>query len=846
MTQRRYGPVLGAGTAVIEKDAEKQISKGKLGTTAYVGILERGPVGKLFRLGTKTEFLRKAGNFIDESLAPDSAFDFYKMSRGAGELYAVRVTDGSQVQSEILIKGRKREAIIKDISADCVSETAFIKTADYIAMGSPKVGDRVVVFNSESSTILLRISAIDLDTPSAGTVQLTMAGAVLAAYTLASDSKVIVYNKTINAEVMKIKAANGGRWAGKKQTHIGLEFGTGGLTPITFDTELTLKKDQLKGGLLSFAAMAGKSYTILSNTIDGVVTVSADSDMATDYSATGSSDETWKVELLNEGAVSVVFKDSILNPLTMFGMIFYMNGEEVLDYPELSMDSNSKYYYEKFINDDDNNDFVEIENLWLGAIFANIRPANFHAQSIELADTVLKIEAVEVLLDDTNTGNGYVKDFTYGGDCQQDVVEIECVSIGPATFKYTSQKLGLIAGASPVVGSAFVAPNDFGVGFEVVEGSVPFIVGDKLNLYVVPLIPNSLIGGYVYPNVDTNRRVKFKITANSYNTITVKASDKMKDFAVVGNTIRVETLTELANGYDGIADITDVHYINVFDPATSPINSLFGMGKGLVKVACPGITASAVQKAGVEYCDARNYQFRYEIPSNIVTESSAEQYINDTIGRSDFAVVSFPSYMYITHPTKAGLKLVPATGAIHGREALFAKNYLGYHKASTGVDATIPNCIKLPTGDKILDEEFLNPQGINVLKFKDGVCIIWGDRTVSVDPAWKWKHQRETMSYYENDMREKFDWIIFTINDPETESIGKAALISYFRPEWKKRALRGVEFKDACQIKLDAEINTNATRGKGDMYSEISLRLADTTERFIITMSKMGIFDSVS
>ena len=28
-----------------------------------------------------------------------------------------------------------------------------------------------------------------------------------------------------------------------------------------------------------------------------------------------------------------------------------------------------------------------------------------------------------------------------------------------------------------------------------------------------------------------------------------------------------------------------------------------------------------------------------------------------------------------------------------------------------------------------------------------------------------WKHQREQMSYYENVMRENFDWIVFDIND---------------------------------------------------------------------------------
>jgi len=94
-------------------------------------------------------------------------------------------------------------------------------------------------------------------------------------------------------------------------------------------------------------------------------------------------------------------------------------------------------------------------------------------------------------------------------------------------------------------------------------------------------------------------------------------------------------------------------------------------------------------------------------------------------------------------------------------------------------------------------------------------------------------------------MREKFDWIIFSINDEDSDKLGYTALRSYFEPEYKKRALRGKTFGDACTIKLDDEINTNATRAAGDKFAEVALRLADTTERFIITMSKMGIFESV-
>jgi phage tail sheath protein FI len=101
------------------------------------------------------------------------------------------------------------------------------------------------------------------------------------------------------------------------------------------------------------------------------------------------------------------------------------------------------------------------------------------------------------------------------------------------------------------------------------------------------------------------------------------------------------------------------------------------------------------------------------------------------------------------------------------------------------------------------------------------------------------------MCYYENVLRESFDWIVFAINDPIEEKRVLTSLKAFFLPEWTKRALRGKSFEDAASMKVDAENNTDLTRSSGDMYGDIRLRLADTVERFIIRIGKQGVFESV-
>ena len=239
---------------------------------------------------------------------------------------------------------------------------------------------------------------------------------------------------------------------------------------------------------------------------------------------------------------------------------------------------------------------------------------------------------------------------------------------------------------------------------------------------------------------------------------------------------------------------------------------------------------------------------RYEAASNVLTESAAITLVNDTLGRNDFAVMSFPSYAYVADPEGGAdgkRKLISCTGMIHGREARIAADYTGYHKAEAGIEATLPAILALPTGETILDEESLNPVGIGVIKKVKGNFILWGDRTLYLDSNWKWKHQREQMSYYEHVLQENFDWIIFAINDPVEEKKAIVSFQTYFYPEWTKRALRGDTFEDSTIIKIDAENNTDATRAAGDMNAEIKLRLADTVERFNIFIGKQGIFESV-
>jgi hypothetical protein len=644
-----------------------------------------------------------------------------------------------------------------------------------------------------------------------------------------------------------LKAHNGGRWGGKLLRYTDDLAAIGDLADTTLDTGVaTFKEDEWVGGWIELEDVPNVRYPIVGNTAAGVITVASDQTMRTDYDDLSGSSLRYYLYLENEDkAVSVLIEDGEDDAANEFSVAALVDGEEIRRWPNLSTDPTSGKYWVDVINDDDGNWYLEAVDLWTGAHTAAVRPANYYG----VIDTVTATVLTAVIHDFRVTLSPGGADPTFAlGTTDDDMVpqKITVTMTGIGTFDAVSDKFGdLGTGATDAL---FTPNNKWSPPFTVTEGGTALASGDIMVINYKPFVADSLINGYLYPDKPNASLEKYRIVDNDHDSITVADGSDLTVSGAATDEFLVEAALEMEGGRNGISALVDADYTQqAYDVDSSPYNRIFGRNYGVVKFATPGVTATAVQKAMAAYAAAKNHMCRYEIPSGTTDDNSAIAYINETIGRSDYAAVAFPSYSYVSDPdsTEGRLKLIPNSGQVMGREARIAVDYDGYHKAAAGLEAVMPQTLKLPTGERILNEELLNPAGIQVIVKKQGNFVVWGDRTLYTDPTWKWKHQRELMSFYENVLRENFDWIVFAINDPITEKLALAALRSYFFPEWTKRALRGDTFEDAAKLKIDAENNTDATRAAGDMWADISLRLADTVERFLIRIGKQGIFDAV-
>lgn len=889
---RRFGPTRGAGVVVIEESGNKPITPGALGMCGYAGLFERGNPGELILCLDPVTFKRKLGGRYTGTLAPDACQDYYKIAAGAGGLLIVRVTDGNELPAEMPVYTRQlprtqlgtlsaknggrwggKQAYYTNVVADVDTDVTAITldtgvsswTTDQwkgatLRLAGVTNKTYTVVGNDDTGVLTVEADQdMDEDLEDGGDptnaryyLSLENEGAALSILFTDGDENpdsefgMVIYD---NGEKVKTYANlstnpdSGRYWVDIINTDTGNDWVT---AEDLFDGShvASVRPANHYGRFTSITA------TILTAVIHDFLIDSVNAGNPTIALGTTTDDmKPQTITITMTGATTFTAVSDLFGSLGAagtFGVLYTPNNEWTPPFtitagelPVAAADVLT-LIYKPFKADELIDGFLFADKADDRRLKYRIIDNNRNTITVAAGSTM----NTDITVSAGTAASGASITFVPVADLINGQTFVLVDALGTeVTFHFD------VSGAYTPVGGYNALNVRVDVSADVTDAQVAARARTAINAAAVRITAAAPVGALV-------GLVQLDVGEAGNTDITETVADT--DFVVVNfsggvdpstNEFMVEQPLEMAGGRDGHADIADSHYIaQAWDINASPFNRVVGKNLGLIKFATPGVTATGVQQAGRAYADTMNHQYRYEVPSNIVTEQAVDEYINDTLGRNDYAVVSFPGQVWVADPdsTDGKLKLVSATGMIHGREARIAADYDGYHKAEAGIDATLPGIVKLPTEDAILNEEYLNPLGINVIKKARGNFILWGDRTLWVDPEWKWKHQREQMSYYEHVLMENFDFIVFAINDSQTQDMALTSLRSFFLPEYTKRALRGETFQKAAIIKVDNEINTDATRAAGDMFAEIKLQLADTVERFIMRIGKQGLFESVA
>jgi phage tail sheath protein FI len=131
-------------------------------------------------------------------------------------------------------------------------------------------------------------------------------------------------------------------------------------------------------------------------------------------------------------------------------------------------------------------------------------------------------------------------------------------------------------------------------------------------------------------------------------------------------------------------------------------------------------------------------------------------------------------------------------------------------------------------------QELLNPDGINCLRsFPGRGHRVWGGRTLSSDPEWKYINVRRYFLYLERSIEKSTQWIVFEPNGERLWANVRATVEDFLYNEWYGGKLLGPTPKHAYFVRCDRSTMTQNDLDNGRLVCEIGVAALKPAE-FVI------------
>ncbi|MFD0211168.1 phage tail sheath family protein [Streptomyces hirsutus] len=215
---------------------------------------------------------------------------------------------------------------------------------------------------------------------------------------------------------------------------------------------------------------------------------------------------------------------------------------------------------------------------------------------------------------------------------------------------------------------------------------------------------------------------------------------------------------------------------------------------------------------------------------------------NDEAGYdSRYATLYYP-WVRVFDPATGRNTTVPPSGHIAGVWAR-SDGERGVHKAPANevIRGAVDLEIRLSKGE----QDLLNPIGVNCVRAFPGRGIrIWGARTLSSDPAWRYLNVRRLFNYLEESILLGTQWVVFEPNDDRLWSSIRRNVTAFLTEEWRRGALFGRTAEEAFYVKCDRDNNPPESIDQGRVICEIGVSPVKPAEFVVFRLAQFS--DSTS
>jgi uncharacterized protein len=120
------------------------------------------------------------------------------------------------------------------------------------------------------------------------------------------------------------------------------------------------------------------------------------------------------------------------------------------------------------------------------------------------------------------------------------------------------------------------------------------------------------------------------------------------------------------------------------------------------------------------------------------------------------------------------------------------------------------------------EQESLSAQGINVIRrFPDRGILVWGARTLTRDPEWKYVNVRRFSMFIERSIAEGMPWVVFEPNGERLWARVRETIRLFLRSQWRNGALLGRTENEAFFVVCDRTTMTEDDILNGRLIGEV-------------------------
>ena len=280
-------------------------------------------------------------------------------------------------------------------------------------------------------------------------------------------------------------------------------------------------------------------------------------------------------------------------------------------------------------------------------------------------------------------------------------------------------------------------------------------------------------------------------------------------------------------GFAGLETIPDVTMVAVPD-------AMAAYQKGVIDL--DGL--KAIQLGMIAHCELMGNRIAIlDAPPNLNAQQVKDWRVDQAGYDSKFAALYYP-WIKVFDPASGENIFVPPSGHVAG---IYGRNddTRGVHKAPA--NEVIRGAIDLEVNITKGEHDPLNPVAVNCIRSFPGRGIrVFGARTLSSDPEWRYLNVRRLFNYLEDSILNGTQWAVFEPNDNVLWAKIRRSISAFLVMEWRKGALFGQTPGEAYYVKCDSETNPSEAIDVGQVTCEIGVAPVKPAEFVIFRLAQFS------